>query len=176
MTFLGQLHSLAHVLHEVLHAGVYIFVTWTSLQAPLFCRGLAFCRSLSEKSGLGFSNCQVDYVCVLVVVLLAELSSSYGPGTTLCTIDGDVCNGGVECSTSCKTTSSQRGNRLQLATLACTSSLIPFMVRRFAPPPRPVRTPALKLNWLSLGAHSLNAFPQLYILRARSWTTPCFPG
>ena len=26
MTFLEQLHSLAHVLHEVLHAGIYIFV------------------------------------------------------------------------------------------------------------------------------------------------------
>ena len=89
MTFLEQLHSLAHVLHEVLHAGIYIFVHWTSLQAPLFCRGLAFCRSLSEKSGLGFFNGQVDNVRVLVVVLLEELSSSYGPVTTLCTIDGD---------------------------------------------------------------------------------------
>ena len=26
MTFLEQLHSLAHVLHEALHAGIYIFV------------------------------------------------------------------------------------------------------------------------------------------------------
>ena len=32
MTFLEQLHSLAHVLHEVLHAGIYIFVNsyWPS--------------------------------------------------------------------------------------------------------------------------------------------------